>query len=122
MPRLPEIHQSTHASTKAFQVKKNSAAMAPMWNPPIKKTVIQLTGSVKLLSPLMTLMVSVVLKPNLLTPLTTVACEKGRLCNTCVISAARFRRYKWDLRSVSGFQKSCTKGQVELGIMIERTA
>ena len=29
MPRLPETHHSNIATNNAFQVKKNSAAMAP---------------------------------------------------------------------------------------------
>src|SRR6266849_10251856 len=46
MPRLPETHHSTTASASAFHVKKNSAAMAPTWNAPIKREVIQLIGLV----------------------------------------------------------------------------
>jgi hypothetical protein len=61
MPRLPETHHSTTASARAFHVKKNSAAMAPTWNAPIKKVVIQLTGCVNVLSRLKILMISVVL-------------------------------------------------------------
>src|ERR1700687_3525742 len=45
MPRLPETHHRNIETRKAFQVKKNSAAIAPTWNRPIKIAVTQLISS-----------------------------------------------------------------------------
>ena len=39
MPRLPATHHNTTATIRAFHVKKNSAAMAPMWNAAMKAAV-----------------------------------------------------------------------------------
>jgi hypothetical protein len=50
MPRLPETHHSTTAIASAFQVNMKSAMIAPTWNAPIKKVVIQPIGSRKVLS------------------------------------------------------------------------
>jgi hypothetical protein len=43
MPKLPDTHHRKPATKSAFHVKKNSAAIAPMWNAAIKKDVTQLT-------------------------------------------------------------------------------
>ena len=61
MPRLPEIHHNTTASASAFNVKKNSAAMAATWNAAINEVVVQLIDWVNVLSRLKILMVSVFL-------------------------------------------------------------
>src|SRR5271163_1889809 len=42
MPQLPDIHHSSSEMKSAFQVKKNSAATAPMWNMAITEVVTQL--------------------------------------------------------------------------------
>jgi hypothetical protein len=42
IPRLPDIHQRTIATKRAFQVKKSNAAIAPMWKAAMKKVVTQL--------------------------------------------------------------------------------
>jgi hypothetical protein len=42
IPRLPETHQRNIASNRAFQVKKKSAATAPIWNASMNDVVTQL--------------------------------------------------------------------------------
>lgn len=44
IPKLPDIHHKRAATNSAFQVKKNKAAIAPIWKAAIKKAVIQLIG------------------------------------------------------------------------------
>src|SRR5271163_1606874 len=41
MPQLPDIHHSSSETKSAFQVKKNSAAIAPTWNRAITEVVTQ---------------------------------------------------------------------------------
>jgi hypothetical protein len=45
MPRLPETHHRNIETRKAFQEKKNNAAIAPTWNRPMKIAVTQLIWS-----------------------------------------------------------------------------
>src|SRR5882724_5126212 len=45
MPRLPETHHRKMATKNAFQVKKNSAAIAPTWKRAMAVAVPQLTPS-----------------------------------------------------------------------------
>src|SRR6185437_24489 len=50
MPQPPATHSSTIATTNADQLNMNRAAIAPMWNATMKNVVIQLIGSLKVLS------------------------------------------------------------------------
>jgi uncharacterized protein (DUF983 family) len=46
----PAIHHSAIANRKAFQVKKNKAAIAPIWKAVMETVVIQTIGSENVLS------------------------------------------------------------------------
>src|ERR1700676_3223768 len=76
MPRLPEIHHSATASARAFQVKKNSAAMAPTWNTTMKLVVTQLMGWAKVLSRSKMLMTSAVLTAGKTASCSRFACDQ----------------------------------------------
>src|ERR1700756_3964053 len=88
MPRLPATHQKTNATANAFPGKKNNAAIAPTWNAPRKKVVVQLIGSWNVLSSANTLMVGLS-STNFLLPITTVSRGSTHFCNTCVIPLER---------------------------------
>src|SRR6266436_1041418 len=85
MPRLPATHHSTNAVRNAFHVKKNRATIAPTWNAPRNNEVVQLIGSLNVLSSTNTLIVK--LSSRLLLLLTNTKLARGilRLCNTYVI-------------------------------------
>jgi len=48
--RLPATHHRTNAIANAFQVKKNSAIIAPTWNAPRKNEVVQLKVAIVLIA------------------------------------------------------------------------
>src|SRR5437868_1825726 len=84
IPRLPETHQSRSVSANAFQVKKNNARTAPTWNAPMKKVVVQLTGCANVLSRSKMFIVRSP-RQHFCRPLTNLARQTGRFCNSYVI-------------------------------------
>src|SRR6185437_14359252 len=50
IPQPPATHSSTMATASADQLNMNNAAIAPIWKATMKKVVIQLIGSLKVLS------------------------------------------------------------------------
>src|SRR5579859_893519 len=102
MPGLPATHKRTTANARPFQVKKNNAAIAPIWNAIMKNEVVQLTGSENVLSRSMRFMT-----PNL-------ARASEDFCNSCVIPLLKFLkilRQKF-LDSPHLLPPTCTNGQL----------
>src|SRR5579859_1647475 len=101
MPGLPATHKRTTANARPFQVKKNNAAIAPIWNAIMKNEVVQLTGSENVLSRSMRFMT-----PNL-------ARASEDYCNSCVIPLTDFlkilRQKSLDIHNLS--RQTCTYGQ-----------
>src|SRR6266576_1742245 len=102
-PKTSGNPQSRTARANAFQVKKNNARMAPTWNAPMKKLVVQLTGCANVLSRLRMLIVSYSSATLLPILPTNLARETPSFCNSYVISSRLVLKESAFKRNSEGF-------------------